>query len=249
VGVHGFNIYKEWEDGPQTTVVNNLIVASNQAVWVGGALKDQTSIITVKNNIYVDAASLGLAVLRDNYPTPYNKFDVNNNLYYHYGWAGTKYNSGVAVFQDSVSYRQMAHTFDDLHKLAPNWETTNYSFDPKYKEFPSIYNLSYDQRHNITYFDDGVFDVTTPLIDKGCGTLPQIVTDMLNFFNIKDTKKGNYYDLGPFESGFKYWIPSSKKDKDRNNHNSEEPVVVSSAQSIFLSIPLFLVCFFFIILF
>jgi len=157
---------------------------------------------------------------------------------------------GVAFFSDSAKKFQYAPTFDDLHKLAPAWETTEYSFDPKYKKYPGVYDhkdKNFSERFAVTFFDDGVFDVTPELVDKGTA-IPQVVKDMLQFFKIDDVKNGNNYDLGPYETGAKSWIPSSKKDKDRNKYSPEEPVI-SSAQSFYLSMSLLFSCFFLLILF
>ena len=51
------------------------------------------------------------------------------------------------------------------------------------------------------------------------------------------------HDLGPFEKGKGSWLPSSKKDKDRNKYTPEEPVIVSSAHSFYLSLSILLACF------
>jgi len=81
--------------------------------------------------------------------------------------------------------------------------------------------------------------VTPELVDKGTSSLPQVVYDMLDFFNIKDVKSGSNYDLGPYETGAKSWIPSSMKDKDRDSSD----VIFSSAQSLYLSMSSLLGCF------
>jgi len=213
VGDFGFTIFNQWEDGNQTMIVNNLIVGAPEAISVAGATKEQESHISILNNVIVDAAIFGFIISRENYPTPFDKIDVNNNNYYHYGWSGGRYQAGVGVIQDSNDYWQVAHTFDILHEIAPKWETTNYSFDPKYGSYKSCYNLSFEERHFVAEFEDGTFDVTSALIDKGTESLPKALKDLLKFFNIDDVKQGNRYDLGPYESGVKSWIPSSKKQK------------------------------------
>jgi len=246
VGQNGFNIYKEWEEGNQTTVVNNLIVGSMLGVVVGGAVKQQTSHITVKNNVFLDTAVIGLTVSRTDYPTPFEKFDVNNNLYYRYGWVGTKYNAGICVIQDSTQSWGIAPTFEALHNMTPDWETTEYSFDPQYGDYPNFFNLSYDERHQNRVFEDGTFDVTSPLIDKGTDKLPQIVTELLEYFKIDDVKKGSRYDLGPYESGVRSWIPSSKE-VIVDVPSSSDPSHGSINSATALRIPLWLVaviCFF-----
>ena len=43
-------------------------------------------------------------------------------------------------------------------------------------------NYTYDKRFFVTYFDDGTFDVTSQLVDKG-SSLPQVVEDLLKLFN------------------------------------------------------------------
>jgi len=62
--------------------VNNLVVGAPIAVSVAGATKEQASNIAILNNVLLDAAILGFIVSRSNFPTPYDKVDVNNNLYY-----------------------------------------------------------------------------------------------------------------------------------------------------------------------
>jgi len=202
----------------------------------------------LKNNVLLDVTRVGINVARSNYPTFYEKFDVNNNLYYNCGWGEPDYNGGIGAVKDSTVSVIVAHTLYDLHnKITPHWETTNYSFYPQYKKFPSQYdlaNLSYNERFVVSYFDDGVFDVTPELQDKGSSSLPQALKDILNYFNIADIKNGDKYDLGPFEAGKGSWLPSSKKDKDRNKYSPDQPVI-SSAHSFYLSIPLLLVCFLF----
>jgi len=209
VGMYGFTIYKEWEDGVQTTVVNNLAVGNAIGLSLGGAEKQQITNVTVKNNVFVDSALIGLSVQNLNYPLPYDKFDINNNLYYHLGWGGAHWNSGDCAIQDSTGYK-MCPTFKELHDVISAWETTEYSYDPKYGQYRSMFNLSYDTRHFVSTFEDGTFGVTSALIDKGTETLPQIVIDLLEYFGIEDVKTGERYDLGPFESGVKSYIPSSK---------------------------------------
>jgi len=220
------------------------------------ATNQQTSLITLKNNVFVDLSSFGLLIIHNTCPVSYDKFDVNNNLYYKFGWDKTEHNGGIAIIEDTTPGSKYPHNFDDLHELAPAWETTEYSFDPEYKEFPSWYNLrnkTYEERFEISYFEDGVFNVTSALVDKGTSSLPKVVDDMLNHFNIYDRRNGNNYDLGPYETGAESWIPSSKKDKDRNRFSPEKPVVievsvvsdtVSSAHSLYLSLSLLLACFY-----
>jgi len=209
LGLNGFHIYKDWEDGVQTTVVNNLVAGSVVGILLGGAEKDQTSKITVKNNVFDDNVITGFSMNRQNYPTPFDKFDVDNNLYYRVGWGGDKWTAGISIIQDSSGSRAY-QSFEDLHKLSPDWEKTEYGFDPKYGECRTMYNLSYDDRHFYSTFKDGTFAVTTPLVDKGSDTLPQVVIDMLNYFGIQDVKVGDNYDLGPYEKGVGSWIPSSE---------------------------------------
>jgi len=243
VGSYGFTLHKEWEDGNQTMIVNNLIVGAPNAISIAGATRDQVSRISVLNNVIVDASTFGFILGRSGYPTPYDKFDFNNNLYYHYGWSGGKWNAGIGVIQDSDNSWQVINTFDDLHKSAPNWETTEYLFDPEYGTYKSCYNLSLDERHFASVFDDGTFNVTSPLIDKGTDSLPKALQDLLKFYKINDVKRGSRYDLGPFEAGVESWIPSSKKEDPISfPSDDDEEIIISSASSFYLSITLLLVC-------
>ena len=68
---------------------------------------------------------------------------------------------------------------------------------------------------------------------------------------IKDEKTGDNYDLGPYEKNIGSWLPSSKKDFDRNNNTPEEPVIVDAGVlNSVLSMWLFSACFLlFLILF
>ena len=138
MGDMGFTVFKEWEDQGQTVIMNNLVVGSIRTVSLGGASKTQTSKVTIKNNnIFVDSGVFGQVLSRDKSETPFEKFDVNNNHYYCYGWAGEKHTTDMCVFEDSKNNWRLAHTFEELHSIAPSWETTEYNFYPKYGDYES----------------------------------------------------------------------------------------------------------------
>jgi len=234
----------------QLSYVNNLIVSDIKGFSITGYTDKQEGFITIKNNIIVDEAYIGMMISTDKYDK-YDKFEVNNNLYYNIGYNASGTGGVAGIYSNANKKWNYLRTFDDLHSQLPTWETTEYSFNPNYKKFPSQYDhkdVNYSKRMFVSYFDDGVFDVTPALEDKGSSTLPQPVQDVLKFFGIPDVKTGSNYDLGPFEKGVKSWIPSSKKDLNRSKYSPEEPVV-SSAYSLCLSISSLLACFLFLILF
>ena len=142
MGDMGFTVFKEWEDQGETVIMNNLVVGSIRTVSLGGASKTQTSKVTIKNNnVFVDSGVFGQVLSRDKSETPFEEFDVNNNHYYCYGWAGVEHTSGMCVFEDSKSNLRLAHTFEELHSIEPSWETTEYRFNPKYGDYESIYKV------------------------------------------------------------------------------------------------------------
>ena len=102
-------------------IMNNLVVGSIRTVSLGGASKTQASKVTIKNNnVFVDSGVFGQVFSRDKSETPFEEFDVNNNHYYCYGWAGAKHTAGMSVFEDSKSNWRLAHTFEELHSIAPS---------------------------------------------------------------------------------------------------------------------------------
>ena len=142
MGDMGFTVFKEWEDQVQTVIMNNLVVGSIRTVSLGGASKTQTSKVTIKNNnVFVDSGVFGQVFSRDKSETPFEEFDVNDNHYYCYGWAGAKYTAGMCVFEDSKNNWRLAHTFEELHSIAPSWETTEHRFDPKYGDYESTWKV------------------------------------------------------------------------------------------------------------
>ena len=102
-------------------------------------------------------------------------------------------------------------------------------------------------------FEDGTFSVTTELVDKGTEKLPQIVTELLELFGINDVKKGSRYDLGPFESGQRSWIPSSKKEAGNPSGETSSgsfsplPPKPSSGNTIVVLTTLSVICFLFVL--
>ena len=100
--------------------------------------------------------------------------------------------------------------FNSIHKFGLEWETTEYNFTPGYGAYDSIYNTSYEERYKISDFAEGTFDVTDELVDKGSETLPEFVTEVLDYFGIAYPKTGSRYDVGPYEKGIDSWIPKSR---------------------------------------
>ena len=174
---------------------------------------------SVKNNVFIDSGKFGFWRTT----TSEEMLHFNNNLYYHVGWEKSNYSGGLGVIQDANNSWISIKDFDALNKVIPTMETTKYDFDPKYKSYYSIFNRSYDERHKYYLnFEDGTFDVTDKLIDKGTESLPDEVKEVLDYFRIPYTKVGNNYDLGPYEKGIESWIPSSNNNR-RYSSSSEDP--------------------------
>jgi hypothetical protein len=111
MGDMGFTVFKEWEDQGETVIMNNLVVGSIRTVSLGGASKTQTSKVTIKNNnVFVDSGVFGQVLSCDKSETQFEEFDVKNNHYYCYWWAGAKHTAGMCVFEDSKNNWRLAHT-------------------------------------------------------------------------------------------------------------------------------------------
>ena len=211
VGDYLYHVTKNWERDASIYIYNNLGVGGMIGVAFNKADREQTVKAYVKNNAFIDSGKFGFLHTRYNYSTPYEMLDFNNNLYFHVGWENSNYSGGLGVVTEEDKTAMYCKNFESLHKYAPTMETTEYGFDPEYKSYHSIFNRSYDERHQFLTFEDGTFDVTDKLIDKGTESLPDEVKEVLDYFNIPYKKVGSNYDLGPYEKGIESWIPSSKR--------------------------------------
>jgi len=156
-GVYLYHFGCALDQEAPTYTYNNLGIGSMIGLAIRGVENQQNAY--AKNNVIIDAGKVGFWNTRGDYSIDYEKLNCNNNLYYHVAWQKTDYSGGIGVVQDADNHWLTFNDFDVLHKVAPTVETTNYSFDPKYVSYPSTFNLSYDERHRISYFDDGTFDV------------------------------------------------------------------------------------------
>ena len=118
-------MFKEWEDQGQTVIMNNLVVGSIRTVSLGGASKIQTSKVTIKNNnVFVDSGVFGQVFSCDKSETQFEKFDVNNNHYYCYGWAGAKHTTDMCV-------SRIQRAIGDWHTHLKNYIVLNHHGRPQ----------------------------------------------------------------------------------------------------------------------
>ena len=226
-GADSYVAVKNHEREGLTYIYNNLGVGGMIGLVFTAVDREQTAKAFIKNNAFIDSGKYGFWRTT----TPEELLDFNNNLYYHIGWENSNYSGGLGVVQDVNNKWLSMKDFDALHKLIPTMETTKYDFDPEYKSYYSIFNRSYDERHKHLNFEDGTFEVTDKLMDKGTETLPDEVKEVLDYFKIPYTKVGSNYDIGPYEKGIESWIPSSSNSK-RSSSSSGIPSDVPVSRSL-----------------
>eukprot|EP00727_Mastigamoeba_balamuthi_P014506 m51a1_g9680 hypothetical protein (786) ;mRNA; r:1293568-1296515 len=197
-------LVKNWQDS-DNYVYNNLLVGSGSSIGLTFKGTQQTGVLDIKNNVLLD--TIGDGIHLETSQSEKSKVLLNNNLYHGINAAKQSW-SGLIHVEGSED--KCFDTFGAAQAYNPAWETTQYSFDPRYGPYPPFDSTVYDQRNHPRDFDIRAFAATQPLVDKGA-ELPQAVRSLLARFGVCDDVQGSTYDLGPFEKDSRCgtWMPGA----------------------------------------